>query len=151
MNVRRSSKIEHYYHVIWATQEREPSLNDVIVQDVYRLITHSVTSLNGTVVAIGGMADHVHVLMRLPGRTCVPDVVQNAKGTSSRAINERRLIPSHFGWQSGYGSFTVSPSHVPDVVDYIHRQKEHHDSGRIQPDFEATYVEVVDLDYRDEV
>ena len=71
-------------------------------------------------------ADHTHVLIDLPASKPIDDVVQLFKGESSHWVNENNLIPGKFGWQRGYGAFSVSHSGVDEVSAYIANQEEHH-------------------------
>jgi REP element-mobilizing transposase RayT len=71
-------------------------------------------------------ADHVHALIDLPTSLGIEDAMHLLKGASSHWINEQGLVPGKFGWQRGYGAFSVSQSLVPEVCDYIATQEEHH-------------------------
>ena len=69
--------------------------------------------------------EHVHVLIDLPTKRCLEEVMQLFKGSSSHWINERNLLPGKFGWGRGYGAFSVSHSGVSEVAKYIANQEEH--------------------------
>jgi REP element-mobilizing transposase RayT len=73
--------------------------------------------------AVGGTADHVHVLIEVPKTRAVADVIRELKANSSARIRKSKPI---FAWQSGYGSISVSPSAVVSVIRYIQHQEEHH-------------------------
>ena len=86
-------------------------------------------------------ADHVHVLIDLPVTKPIEEVVQLLKGGSSHWVNESDLVPGKFGWQRGYGAFSVSHSGVEEVGAYIANQEEHH---RRQT-FQEEYLEMLKL------
>ena len=88
--------------------------------------------------AVGGIADHVHLLLGLRATSCVADVVRDLKAVSSRWVHGEIGQPK-FAWQEGYGAFTVSPSQCEAVRDYIARQEEHH---RVRT-FQEEYVELL--------
>ena len=70
--------------------------------------------------------DHVHTLIDLPVSMAIEDALQLLKGESSHWVNEQNLVPGKFGWQRGYGAFSVSQSGVDEVCSYIVGQEEHH-------------------------
>ncbi|MDE6269639.1 MAG: transposase [Muribaculaceae bacterium] len=78
--------------------------------------------------AVGGTPNHVHVLLTLPPKRSISEIVKTIKLAGSRLVNEVLVIPFKFEWQRGYAAFAVSPSVVPSVCNYIARQMEHHHS-----------------------
>ena len=76
--------------------------------------------------AVGGAADHVHVLISLPGTLSVAKAIQLLKGNSSKWIHEAFSNKRLFEWQEGYGAFSISASGLNETVRYIQSQKEHH-------------------------
>jgi REP element-mobilizing transposase RayT len=89
--------------------------------------------------AINGMPDHVHLLVRYRADLAHSDLLQQVKCRSSKWVNETFPNFAHFSWQEGYGGFTVSKSAVPTVEAYIAHQKEHHQ----RMDFKAEFVELL--------
>jgi putative transposase len=102
---------------------------------VYPYLGGIVRGEGGHLLAIGGTDDHVHLLVVLPAAGAVADAVQRVKGRSSLWINDQRLLPAKFGWQRGYGAFTVSHSAVPRVRRYIAEQEAHHRKMTFQEEF----------------
>ena len=80
--------------------------------------------LRATVLAAGGIADHVHLLIVTPASLSIADALQEIKGGSSKWLH--KTFGPVFDWQRGYGAFSVSRSSVPSVVRYIGRQEAHH-------------------------
>ena len=112
-----------HYHVVFSTKDRRPLINPAIRPDLHAYIGGIVRELQGKPVIIGGVADHVHMLLSLPGSLAVAECLRVVKANSSRWMNERGHV---FSWQSGYSAFTVSTSLMPAVTDYIRAQEEHH-------------------------
>ena len=83
-------------------------------------------ALGCSLIAIGGMPDHVHCLFKLNKQKPVAEVIKKVKGTSSRYINDNEITPDYFGWQVGYGAFSVSKENIISVKKYIEKQKWHH-------------------------
>ena len=73
---------------------------------------------------IGGMSDHVHLLLTLTSLVSIGQAVREIKAGSSKWFHENhsRL----FSWQEGFGAFSVSASNVPEVARYIDNQEQHH-------------------------
>jgi REP element-mobilizing transposase RayT len=92
------------------------------------------------VIAFGGVADHVHLLVRFPTTISIADLVKQVKGSSSHLVSRRLREP--FKWQGRYGAFTVSPSHVPKIRDYVLNQEKHHADGSVHPMLEMIEEEV---------
>lgn len=113
-------------HLIWSTKNREPLLSPEIATRMWAYL-HGIGTANGmNVLCIGGVADHVHVLMDLPKTLSPAEAVQRLKGGSAHWLNEEKLLPVHFAWQDGYACFSVSPSRLDEVAEYIENQREHH-------------------------
>lgn len=127
------SKLEVYLHFVWATKYREPLLDEAVEVEAHKVIYNEVKRLRCEVLAIGGMPDHVHVLLRFGRRVEIGKLVNQMKGVSSAFLNDR-LFPNrerYFRWQPGYGAFSVSNSHLDAVTSYIHNQKARHTTGKL--------------------
>ncbi|HYY15329.1 MAG TPA: transposase, partial [Gammaproteobacteria bacterium] len=86
--------------------------------------------------AVGGTADHVHMLVGLRATHCLADVLREIKRPSSQWVHET-LGVAEFAWQEGYGAFTVSASGIAAVKRYILRQEEHHRKKTFQEEYVA--------------
>ena len=87
----------------------------------------------GTV--IGGIEDHVHILLRLSRTWTIASVVEAVKTSTSKWIKTKGPEFREFAWQAGYGAFSVSRSKVEGVAGYIRDQKEHHKKSTIENEF----------------
>jgi len=124
-------------HFIFSTRDREPLIKPEVESDLYAYLGGIVREIGGVALCINGMADHVHLLVRLPAARCVADVARVIKANSSRWIHERWPQLRSFSWQTGYGAFSVSESAVDSVREYILRQQEHHEKRSFQEEFIA--------------
>jgi len=86
--------------------------------------------------AIGGVANHVHLLLGIRATHRLADVMCDLKRTSSAWIHEE-IGDRGFEWQDGYGAFTVSVSLIGTVTDYIAGQEEHHAKKTFQEEYLA--------------
>ena len=127
----------HRYHVVFGTKYREPSIEKRWRDNLYSYLGGILRRYDCVPEAIGGIEDHVHLLVGMPVTRHLPEVVRQVKYGSSRWVH--KWIDRSFGWQEGYGSITVSPSLVDRVTAYIARQEEHH---RFKS-FEEEYAEMM--------
>ncbi|MGC4017674.1 MAG: IS200/IS605 family transposase [Luteolibacter sp.] len=114
-----------HVHVIFSTKERFPWIKSAWRERLYGFLTTILLERGVTPLAIGGMPDHIHLLLKLKPIHAPADVVRELKSVSSKWIRDERLEPI-FGWQDGYGAFSVSPSNLETVCRYIENQEEHH-------------------------
>ena len=120
-------------HIIFSTKERAPLIDAELRPQLHAYLGGIIRELNGTPLVINGVADHVHLLVALPPTISTSDAMRVLKTNSSRWIHETRRKP--FGWQTGYGAFSVSKSNVIAVSQYIARQEEHHRKVSFKEEF----------------
>ncbi len=126
-----------HYHLIFSTKERAPLLVVELPSRLYAYIGGVLRKERGTLVAAGGMPDHVHLLVSLCRESSLSDVVRQIKSSTSRWIHETIPGLHGFAWQAGYGAFTVSYSHIDRVKEYIATQAEHHRTITFQEEYLA--------------
>jgi putative transposase len=138
----RRNKLALFLHLVWATWDRLPLITPDIERRLYRNIESEARKQGCTVLALNGTEDHVHLLVIFPTTITIADVLKHVKGVSSRFVNETLRPSAQFKWQGSYGAFTVSRWDVARIKEYIKRQKEHHRSGELVPEFEETFEEI---------
>lgn len=116
------------YHVVFSTRKRADMLRTDLLPELARVAGGVVRKHEGKLLAINGPLNHLHVLMSLPPRETVSDVIRDLKAITSKWIHEKIPTFENFGWQEGYSVFSVSQSHQEKVQQYIGRQVEHHQS-----------------------
>lgn len=114
-----------YMHIVFAVERREAMIDDTWADRLYAYLSGICQNRKHHVHAIGGTADHVHLLVGMHPAESVADLVKALKGMSSKWINDT-FWHGRFSWQSGYGAFSYSRSLVPEVKKYIENQREHH-------------------------
>jgi REP element-mobilizing transposase RayT len=102
---------------------------------VYLCIREEAARLKAEIIEIGGIEDHVHVLLKLPATVSIATMVKQVKGSSSHLANHE-VLPYGVKWQGGCSASSVSRRAVPRVRDYVLRQEEHHRDGNTFPDAE---------------
>ena len=121
-----NSMTQNFYHSVFSTKHREPLINAEIEPRLYAYMASMLDSMGCTTIAINGMAEHVHVLVEYPSSLSHAQMMSRLKATSSGWVSDTFSTAKGFGWQDGYGGFTVSQSVVPAVKAYIENQKQHH-------------------------
>ena len=123
----RRNRVANALHIVWTTTQRAPMVTDDIEARVYRTITAEAEKLGATVLAIGGMPDHVHLIVLLPAKTALATLMQQIKGVSAHVINT--AMPGEvprLRWANGYSAFSMSRSHRDAAVAYVRDQKLRH-------------------------
>lgn len=113
------------YHIVYSTKGREPYITPEIAERLHAYIGGIVREEGGTLLASGGMDDHVHHLIRTKTDTAISKLMQIVKGRSSVWVHDN-FPAAPFAWQEGYAVFTVSKSNGAKVRAYIDNQAEHH-------------------------
>ncbi|MGA2991532.1 MAG: transposase [Candidatus Korobacteraceae bacterium] len=121
----------NFIHCVFSTKERSPLIAASCMSGLYAYFDGIAKSEGFSLIAAGGTADHVHLLLVLPASFTLAHAVQKLKGGSSRWMGPR------FCWQQGYGAFSVSPSQLPVVKKYIQSQAEHHRRRSFEEEFVA--------------
>jgi putative transposase len=124
-------------HIIFSTKDRVPCIDAELKPELLAYLGGMVREVGGKAYAINGTADHVHLLISLPPTIASSDAMRIVKANSSRWVGEKWSAHKSFGWQVGYGAFSVSKSNVSGVVKYILNQEAHHKKVTFQEEFIA--------------
>lgn len=115
-----------YYHIVFAVEDRQSILTHESLSKISRYIWGTIESMEGMPFIINGYRDHIHILSSIPPTISVSDFIRQLKTQSSKFSNKENLFKGRFGWQNGYGAFSVSKSNLKNVIKYIENQEEHH-------------------------
>lgn len=124
-----------HLHFVFSTKNRERWITPDIEQSVWSYMggicrSHGVKALH-----IGGVEDYVHLLIGLPTTTALSEWMRRLKGESSKWISGQWPSMKAFSWQDEYGAFSVGQSQVPDTIQYITRQREHHAKSSFENEY----------------
>jgi REP-associated tyrosine transposase len=120
-----------YYHIVWATKNREPQLVEALRPSLLEAIQDRCSRLGCRVHALNALEDNVHLALEIPPSRSVSSAVGQLKGASSHAMNQ--LQPGSLHWQDGYGVLTFPRSELSKVVQYIATQEDRHRAGALSP------------------
>jgi putative transposase len=111
-------------HLVFSTKNREPFIAPEHRSRTFAYLAGTLNAIDCPAVTVGGVADHVHLLFVLARTRALSKAVEEVKKESSKWA--KAAVHAGFYWQTGYGAFSVSPSNVPRVVEYIANQEAHH-------------------------
>lgn len=130
-----------YLHIVFSTKNRADLIGPDIENDIWAGIGGCARKHKMVALQIGGVENHIHALVSIPTTVSASQAAKYLKGDSSLWIHREFADLRHFGWQDGYGVFSVSKSAIPSVTKYIQDQREHH----LKQSFENEYVSLLKL------
>jgi putative transposase len=125
------------FHCIFSTKDRRDYICPDLQGRLWPYMGGIARQNDMQALCVGGIANHAHLLLMIPARISVAKAVQLIKGGSSKWIRDTFPAQHAFGWQDGYGAFSVSLSLAPKVVEYIHNQAQHHRTRTFEEEFVA--------------
>jgi len=125
---------QNVVHVVFSTKDRHKTIDSEFRPKLWAYVTGICRKLDIYVHSIGGMEDHIHLLIQIPPVLTLSKTVATIKANSSRWANEEGR---KFAWQEGYAAFGVSASVIPVVTRYIRNQEEHHKKMNFDAEFVA--------------
>jgi REP element-mobilizing transposase RayT len=125
-----------YVHCVWSTWDRLPLIDNAAEAAIYPALAAKCHELRCESVAIGGVADHVHALVRFIPTMTIARLIGEMKGASSHLMTHSIRPGAFFKWQRAYSAFTVSQRAVPQVEEYVRVQKQRHRAGSLLAELE---------------
>ena len=127
--------VSELVHCVFSTKNRRKLIRPEIQPDLWAFLGGIARKNGFKALTVGGIEDHVHILLSLPATIALAKAVQLIKGASSRWINETHT--HEFEWQEGYGAFSVGISQKEHTIRYIQSQAEHHRKQSFEEEFAA--------------
>ncbi|MEO8738002.1 MAG: IS200/IS605 family transposase [Edaphobacter sp.] len=124
-------------HLIFSTKDRRPVLDASICPALYAYLATVVRNAKCECYRVGGVADHVHLAVRLSRTANIAELVKQVKSSSSKWLKTQSPAQSKFAWQRGYGAFSVGPTDLEALIRYIDTQQMHHRKQTFQEEFRA--------------
>ncbi|HKI87345.1 MAG TPA: IS200/IS605 family transposase [Thermoanaerobaculia bacterium] len=131
-----STHLSLHYHIVFSTKGRKQSIQPEWIQRLHSFLGGCARELSGIPLAVGGVADHIHLLVGLKATHRLSDLVRDLKRASSEWVHQETGLV-RFAWQEGYGAFTVSVSSLVAVRIYIAQQKAHHRKQTFEDEYRA--------------
>ncbi|MDA1138497.1 MAG: IS200/IS605 family transposase [Planctomycetota bacterium] len=121
-----------YFHLVFSTKNRQQWIDEKLEARLHEYLGGTLRAMECRLLAAGGTADHIHLLVSITRTLSIANVMRDIKSNSSGWIHKEIEGLAGFGWQDGYGAFSVSFSQIDKVKNYIGRQKEHHRKASFQ-------------------
>jgi putative transposase len=118
-----------FYHIVTATKNRQPLITSEVEPAIHQYLRAKSLEMEAIVYALNGTQDHIHLLVSIPPKIAVATFIGQVKAFTSTRFNKTYPQFGPFSWQSAYGVFTLDRKRLPNYVDYVERQKEHHRQG----------------------
>lgn len=140
------SLVKNYVHIVFSTKNRYPLIHQPVESELHAYIGGICNQLDCHTITVGGYTDHVHILCSLSKKIALMKLVEKIKTNSSRWIKTNDPTYKNFSWQNGYGAFSLSPSQVDKVANYIKNQHEHHRKKTFQEEYRTLLI-ANDMEY----
>ena len=124
-------------HVVFSTKNRERWISPQVECEVWAYLSGIIKNQGGKALQIGGIEDHVHLLLAMPATLALSNLVKSIKGDSSKWISQTWPSMREFRWQDGYGAFAVGQSQIADTIFYIKNQRQHHQRKSFEEEYKA--------------
>ena len=124
-------------HLVFSTKNRTQMIKPEILKDLHAYIVGIAQSHESTVYEIGGVEDHVHLLISLPRTVTLSKLVEEIKKSSSKWVKTKGVLYQEFAWQRGYGAFSIGQSSTLALKNYIQNQEKHHKKISFQDEFRS--------------
>ena len=133
---------------MFSVKGRENLIQKKWKEELYKYICGIVNGKEQKVYAIGGVGDHIHILVSIKPNIALSDLIRDIKANSSKWINEKGFVLGKFQWQEGFGAFSYAQSQLDAVIAYINNQEQHH----LVKTFKDEYLELLqkfNVEYND--
>ena len=143
-----STYTQIYIHIVFAVKGRECLIQPQWEEQFYKYITGIVQHKEQKMLAINGIANHIHFIIGMKPSCCLSDLVREIKKSSTEFVKESKFIKLKFAWQEGYGAFSYSHSQLTRVIAYIMNQKEHHKKESFKEEY-LDFLNKFNINYDD--
>ena len=108
-----------FYHLVWSTKNRLALIEPELEAKLFLYLRQKALELECRILTVNGWRDHIHLVMEIPPKLSVAEVIKRLKGASSHEFPQ-------LYWQRGYGALSVSERNLTAALEYVNQQKEHH-------------------------
>lgn len=129
-----------YIQIVFAVQDRACLIKPEWKEELFKYISGILRNLGIKLIAIGGVADHIHLLIALEPTIALSDLVRDVKANSSKFINTKGWVKGRFHWQEGFGAFSYSRSQIDQVAKYVLDQERHHQRRSFKEEYIETLI-----------
>ena len=137
-----------YIQTVFAVSNRQSLIKPEFKEELYKYVSGIVKNQGQKLIAINGVADHVHILIGLRPAMALADLVQEIKVDSTNFINKKRWVRGRFSWQEGHGAFSYGHSQLDTIIRYIQNQEKHHSRRTFRAEY-LTLLRKFDIAFKE--
>ena len=137
-----------FIQIVFAVKGRQSLIPKKHRDTMQKYMTAVIQNDNHKLLSVFCMPDHTHLLVGLNPDISISGMVQDVKRASTNFINEKKLTNTHFNWQKGFGAFSYSKKQVPDVINYILGQEEHHKKKTFREEY-LDFLNLFGIEYNE--
>lgn len=138
-----------YIQIVFAVRNREALIKPEWEEELFKYITGIVQKKGQKMLAINGTKDHIHFFIGMKPTCCLSDLVREVKKSSVAFIKEQKYMKSAFYWQEGFGAFSYSHSQLNQVIRYINKQKQHHQTKTFKDEY-TSLLKAFDIELKND-
>ena len=135
-----------YIQIVFAVKRRQNLIQKKWKDELHKYICGIVNGKGQKVYAIGGIEDHIHILVSIKPNIAISDLVRDIKANSSKWINENEFVRGKFQWQEGFGAFSYAQSQLDTVIAYINNQVQRHQKKTFKHEY-LTLLQKFNIEY----
>src|SRR5258706_15439285 len=144
-----NSYTQIHIQFVFAVKYRAALIGKEWKERLHQYITGIFQDNKHKMLQINTMPDHIHIFIGMRPNQSISSLVQNVKTESSKWIKDNKFCKASFAWQEGYGAFSYSKSHVPDVIRYIQNQEAHHRKEKFLDEYRKL-LKAFEIEYDDQ-
>ena len=136
-----STYTQIFYQIVFSTKYRQPTINKKHDRELYKFIYGVIKKRGCHLYRINGVEDHIHIVSDLHSSICLADFVKEIKVASNAFMKDCGLFPLFKGWQVGYGAFTYNIRERDMIINYVKKQKQHHNKENYYDEYKRLLIE----------
>jgi REP element-mobilizing transposase RayT len=140
------SLVKNYLHIVFSTKNRADLIQPPFENELHGYLGGICNNLECHPIKVGGYTDHIHILCTLSKKIALMTLIEEIKAHSSKWMKTLDASLENFYWQKGYGAFSINPSQVNTVVEYITNQHAHHSKLTFQDEYKG-FLKKYNVDY----
>lgn len=134
--------------IIFSVKNRKSLIPQQNLEEVFEYIAGIIRNKGQKPIIVGGVSNHIHILVGMKPGITVSALVRDVKNNSSNFINQQDWLTEKFSWQNGFGAFSYGNSQIEPVFNYIKNQAEHHKTKSFREEF-VTFLERFGVEYEE--
>jgi REP element-mobilizing transposase RayT len=124
-----------YIQIVFSVKGRQNLIHNKWKDELHKYICGIINAKEQKAYAIGGVSDHIHILISMKPDISISNLVRDIKANSSKWINENDYVNGKFQWQQGFGAFSYAKSELDNVIKYINNQEKHHQKQTFKDEY----------------